>query len=205
MHKEVVKVDPGINQDLIIRRSREAIIVFKFFNEDGSDYLIEDDFEFNLKSDDKKQAFDILQFTPADALPIVDNTISVMFDEDNSNIDRRTCYYELKNITSKQNWYQGKITILTGESPEHTTTGVNGTIDLGEKIIHTTMTLGGSMTVAQIMAAIQTASLAELQALADLLDPLLTGGGGGVPALAVLYDDGTEVLYDDATNVLYDS
>lgn len=174
MHKEVVKVDPGINQDIIIRRARNGTLTFRFVDE-----TLEDDFSFTIFKGSQDKSDPVLEMLVANGLIIDGDEIRVPFTEDNSDIDRPTgCYYELKNLTSKQNWYQGKVRILTGESPENTTTEVTGTIRLGDQIVNTVMTLAGSMTVAQIMAAIQTATLAELQALADLLDPLLTGGGG---------------------------
>lgn len=176
MHKEVIKVDPGINQDIIIRRARNGTLTFRFVDE-----TLEDDFSFTIFKGSQDKSDPVLEMLVANGLIIDGDEIRVPFTEDNSDIDRPTgCYYELKNLTSKQNWYQGKVRILTGESPEHTTTEVTGIIRLGQQIISTTITLAGAtMSIAQILAAFQTATLAELQELADLLDPLLSGGGGG--------------------------
>lgn len=93
------------------------------------------------------------------------NEIQVPFTESNSDIDAREVYYELKNTTTKQNWFQGPATILTGEGPEDTETEVERSINIGENVISVTLTVAGfdvaSLTDAQLqqlLIAMQTAS-----------------------------------------------
>jgi hypothetical protein len=141
-HSIPLSTDPGINQDIIIRRSRNATIVFRFLTLLGAAYNILDSFRFILKpmaeSADSEALIDI---TNATTLVIDANEIRVPLTEANSDIDRTKCYYELRNTTTGQNWYQGVVTITRGLAPDGTETEVEGTINVGDTVVTGTITL----------------------------------------------------------------
>lgn len=143
-HSTPLNTDPGINQDIVIRRSRNATIIFRFLDSEGLAYTLEDDFRFILKpmaeSADSEAFIDI---TNADDLTIDDNKISVPLTEINSNIDRPKCYYELRNETTGKNWYQGNTPIIRGLAPDGTTEEITAIIDIGEQVLSATITLAG--------------------------------------------------------------
>lgn len=174
-HRTTINSDPGRNVDLILRRSRNATIIFRFFSDVAKTipYVIVDHFEFNLKTSDKTSG-NILQFADqvivGTSLLIIDeNEIRIPFTDTLSDIDRNKCFYELKNKTSKQNWFQGQVQIITGESSEDTTTEVEGTISIGDVVVETTITVMGfnvsDLTTVQLealWAALAPYSLGEL-------------------------------------------
>lgn len=198
MHKEVVKVDPGINQDIIIRRARNGTLTFRFVDE-----TLEDDFSFTIFKGSQDKSDPVLEMLVANGLIIDGDEIRVPFTEDNSDIDRPTgCYYELKNLTSKQNWYQGKVRILTGESPENTTTEVTGTIRLGDQIVNTVMTLAGSMSAAQIIAALEAdpdllLELADLLGITAEISAAIAALVGGAPATLDIINELAAAINND--------
>lgn len=141
-HTPPLKADPGINQDIEIRKSRNASIVFSFLDADGVDYPITDDFRFVLKpmaeADDADAIMDI---TNADDLVISGNTITVPITEEDSNIDRPKCYYELINTTTGKNWFQGDVQIKKGKASEDIVTELSATVNLSGTTVSAEVTL----------------------------------------------------------------
>ena len=143
-HTTPIKPDPGKNQPLILRRKRNATVVFRFKDTEGNDYPITDNFRFVLKPMAESGEGDhLIDITNADLLVIEGNEIRVPFTEENSDIDRPKCYYELINTTTKVNWFQGDVPIIRGKAPDGTVTEVEGTINIGEQVINVTMTVMG--------------------------------------------------------------
>ena len=145
-HEQPIKPDPGINQPLILRRKRNATVVFRFKDTEGNDYPITDNFRFVLKPMAESGEGDhLIDITNADLLVIESNEIRVPFTEENSDIDRKKCYYELINTTSGQNWFQDYVQVIQGNAPDGTVTEVEGTINIGEQVVSVTMTTSGSV------------------------------------------------------------
>lgn len=144
-HSTPLKTDPGINQDLLIRRSRNATIIFRHLDSAGDPYLITDDFRFIVKQRDGDSEEDaLIDISTDDDVVIDENEIQVPLTEELSNLDHFKGYYELINTTTGQNWYQGNIEIMRGKVPVYTTaTEVEATINLGETVIETTITIAG--------------------------------------------------------------
>jgi hypothetical protein len=212
-HSTPLSTDPGINQDIVIRRSRNATIVFRFFDKatPPAAYNILDSFRFILKpmaeSADSEALIDI---TNATTLVIDANEIRVPLTEANSDIDRTKAYYELRNTTSGQNWYQGVVTITRGLAQDGTETEVEGTINVGDTVVTGTITIAEQLTSAGITTALGYTPMdklitANLQAASYTL--ILTDAGKlvemnvatannvTVPAHAsVAFDIGTEIL-----------
>lgn len=143
-HITPIRLDPGVNQPIEFRRACEATLIFRFKDAAGNDYAIEDDFRFSLYKESRDKRNPLINITNTDELVIDGNEIQVPFDEENSDIDRRTCYYELKNLTTKKNWLQGEATVLSGEAPDTASTSeVERTINLGDNVISVTVSVGG--------------------------------------------------------------
>lgn len=151
--KTPVRLDPGENQPIVIRRARRANLVFKFWNDRAftDPHNIEDDFKFSLYKDSRDKRNPLIDESSIDGDLVIDgNEIRFPFDEDNSDIDLRTAYYELQNITTVQNWMQGEVEILTGEAPNKTGTEVNKSINLGDTVVNVEVTLGGGTDISSL-------------------------------------------------------
>jgi hypothetical protein len=86
-------LDPAKNLDLYFRKERNGSKVFTFLNAAGSAYdLTGIDFQF-------KSAFAV-------ALVILNNTITIDFDEDEA-INRDSYFWELYNATAGKTWLTG--------------------------------------------------------------------------------------------------
>jgi hypothetical protein len=117
--------------------------VLRFLDSAGVAYdLGDDEFAFEMLSSDKKATADVLRKIIGDGLSVVDNEILISFDEDDTDIDRDIVFWQLKNLTTVQNWFQGKGQIVSGLIPE-ATSEVDQTINIGDNVVTVTMTIAG--------------------------------------------------------------
>lgn len=155
--KTPVRLDPGENQPIVIRRARRANLVFKFWNDRAftDPHNIEDDFKFSLYKDSRDKRNPLIDESSIDGDLVIDgNEIRFPFDEDNSDIDLRTAYYELQNITTVQNWMQGEVEILTGEAPNKTGTEVNKSINIEGATINVAISAASVPSSEEIIASL---------------------------------------------------
>lgn len=141
-HRKKVTGDPAKNVDLVIRKSRDAQIVFRFLDASSLPFPITDAFELNVKVHDKTST-NLLQLTTSEGLTVSGNEITATFTVSNTAIDHYSCFWELKNTTTKQNWLTGKFYVLTGEALEDTTTEVEASVNTGDQVVEVTITIPG--------------------------------------------------------------
>jgi hypothetical protein len=178
-HITPVTGDPAVRVPIILRKARNAVLVFDFVDADGNDIPIgegafaDDTFIVKIRVNDRALN-NLLELTDGNGLQIVDGNIQLEFTEENSDIDHYKCFFELINTFSGQNWYASPIFFNTGEPIEDTTTQVQSTINLGSQIIRCTISLQGFD-------------------ITDFIDQLL---------FIVQYDNGEGVYYDDPVELV---
>jgi hypothetical protein len=145
-HRQKISGDPAGAQEIVLRKSRNAVIIFDFINADGSDYPVSDDFVLRIKQDSRSED-NLLELSIGDGLEFVDDNIHANFTEENSTIDQYKCVYELINLTSGQTWIASKIYFNTGEPIENTTSEVTSTINLGDQIIQCSITIAAGLDI----------------------------------------------------------
>lgn len=149
---EALKLDPGVNLKLVIRKSREQTLVFRVQDSSGDPYTIQDDFAFGVKRDarDKNYLFRLTTL-PDGGITVNGNDLSVPLTEDHSNIDGREHYFELVNLTQKKNWVQGPLEVLTGNAPHYnTSSSATLSINTGDSVVEITVQGGGEVTAEAI-------------------------------------------------------
>lgn len=169
-HNTPVSIDPAIDQPLMMRKGRDGSILFKFFSEDGSAYPITDNFRFIIKASENAKK-NIVDLTDAgDSITITDNEILVELTDDETNIDRQLCFYELINTSSNQSWFASTVKIIKGESATRVTSEIQATISLGEQVVSVTVTLPNTtVTVDKVLAVFQEMTTDEKVEFASLI------------------------------------
>lgn len=124
--------DPAVNLDLYFRKGRDGEKEFRFFDEDGEDYPLTDEFEIRCD-------FDI-------EIEIEDNILRLVVDGDQVETVRDSYFYEIVNTTKNKTYFTGTahFTDTTSAEVEDVT---NVTIVLeGEPVEVTINESGGDAT-----------------------------------------------------------
>lgn len=168
-HNTPITPDPAYDQPIVLRKARNGDIIFRFKDTEGNPFPIEDEFYLNIKINDKATG-NLLQLSTdeEEELEIDENEIIAHFTEDNSNIDRSSCFWELFNRTTGKSWFASKVSIITGANNSGAESSVEVTINLGDQVIEVTLEVARTMTADEIVSSIS----GDSQALTDLFEAL---------------------------------
>lgn len=146
-HVTPINGDPAARVPIVLRRARNATIIFSFKDIEGNQIMIGEgdyDNQFSLQiRRDNRTTSNLLELRFTEGLSIVDGKIHAAFTESNSDIDHYKCFFELINEDSGQTWLAADIFFNTGEPIDGTTTEEETTINIGDQVVSCTITIPG--------------------------------------------------------------
>lgn len=141
---DVVKLDPGVNLKIAVRKGREHTLTVRFVSS-GQPWPIVDDFALGVKINPLDRNY-LFYLSTEDEIQVNGNELVIPFSEQNTSIDAsRQHYYELVNLTRKENWLQGPYIVESGQamsSPSSSSATLS--INTGEQVVEITVQGGGT-------------------------------------------------------------